>query len=408
MGNSNSHGIYVQTNKQVYAPGEVVSGVVSLNIMNPVKAHSLTLKIKGKEKCHWSEQRTRNVNGQMVSYTEQIYGNHSIFEVLLVLGSFDPKASFSGAYQFPFSFVLPQGIPGTTSLSYGGATACIYYKVKAVLDIAGMLKSDLKFRQPICVHQPPLFMSRLSSSYSAPVTVMCCCNKGFVSFNVTAAQNSYTGGQVAALVASIDNQSSKPFKRVLAELQRVIELNAHGHRKVLYNTIAKNSYPGIAAMSTDMNRQLQLALPPNLLQTALGYTVRVYYSLNVRADLSWGSDPTCRLPMVIFENDMGFGGMPAMQVITAPQGYAPAVQPAVVVNMPGMVAPPPPLAMGEYTNIQMVPSPMPLGGAAPPPQMIPPVLPVSTSGPVQVGGPVQTSYVKAGPVSFDNEVIRTN
>ena len=55
MGNSNSSGILVATGKTLYSSGETVTGTVYVNLLKPVKSTSITLRVSGKEKCHWSE-----------------------------------------------------------------------------------------------------------------------------------------------------------------------------------------------------------------------------------------------------------------------------------------------------------------------------------------------------------------
>lgn len=364
MGNSNSTGLFVQTDKPVYSPGEMVTGTVFINILNPVKASTLTLRIKGKEKTHWTEQRTRHVQDRTETYTETFYGEHQMFNVIIPVASFDRNLPFSGQYQYPFSFILPEGIPGSTSVAFGNATGRIYYKVKAVLEVVGTFKSDLKFRQPIYIRQLPPFIGRLQSTYSSPVKVFCCFSKGFVNFSVTADKNSYTGGEVATIISSIENQSSKPFKRLIAELVQVIELTARNGYRETHRTMAKNVYPGIEPMTTDMARQMALALPPDLQQNALGYLVRVYYTLNVRADLSWGSDPTCAMPVIIYESDLVMMAANPMVQVVAPPGYQPIMQQAVVVPAPGGFAPPAAFTLSNFFNVQPI-SPVICPGSAP-------------------------------------------
>jgi hypothetical protein len=353
MGNTNSAGIVVRTERVVYAGGETVNGHVYIDILNPVHVNSLSLRIKGKEKTHWTETRTRTVNGKSETFTESYFGNHQIFKVMIPIAHMDPNMPFMGQYQYPFSFVLPTGIPGTANIRYGGATGSINYQVKAVLDVVGMFKSNFRYRQPLFITQPPPFIDRLQSSYSGNVTIMCCCNRGTVNMSIVADKNSYTSGEVSNIVASIQNNSRKPFKRIVAELIQHIELRARGHYRCFTNTVAKNVYPGIAMMTSDLNRQLSLPVPPNTDQNALGYIVRLYYTLNVRADLAWGKDPTCATPICIYAPTQLMQATCPVPQIVAPPGYAPVVQQPVVLNVPNIIQPPPMFTINDF-NVQPV------------------------------------------------------
>lgn len=57
MGTGNS--VYLQTDKAVYLPGEMVTGTIYLNIETPVESDGLFLKITGLEETSWTESTNK-------------------------------------------------------------------------------------------------------------------------------------------------------------------------------------------------------------------------------------------------------------------------------------------------------------------------------------------------------------
>lgn len=351
MGNSGSGGIHVSVGKGAYAPGETVTGTVSVNILNPIRAKSITVRISGKEKCRWNEQRTRTVDGRSETYTVSHSGNHRILETIVPVMTLDENMAYSGQFQYPFSFVLPANLPGTTYIQTNGVTASVYYSVQGRLNIVGMLKSDLKFKQPLVVRQAPPFLNRLQANYSGAVTVFCCVSKGMVTMNIAAEKNAYQPGEQAGISASIDNQSRRNFKRIVAELKQVVEVSASGSWKRFEMVVAQSSHPGIERMQSDLNRQLVLQIPPTVQQNCQGYIVKMHYSLNVRADVAWGRDPTCKMPLVIYYPDNPVSG----NAVQAPLGYAPSVKQPVAFVVTNNSQPPPAFSMQQYGNVVQLP-----------------------------------------------------
>ena len=65
MGNQGSKseygGICVQMDHAYCVSGQAVTGRIHVQIDKPFPAKKLVIKIKGKEKCKWTEQRSREV-----------------------------------------------------------------------------------------------------------------------------------------------------------------------------------------------------------------------------------------------------------------------------------------------------------------------------------------------------------
>jgi hypothetical protein len=72
MGNTHGNSVFIEIKspQQFYKGGDIISGVVHINIVTPVKTKQVLLKVVGKEKCKWNEQR-RGYNGNTYTVTNK-------------------------------------------------------------------------------------------------------------------------------------------------------------------------------------------------------------------------------------------------------------------------------------------------------------------------------------------------
>jgi hypothetical protein len=100
-----------------------VRGFIYLNVATPVNAEGVALKVKGFEKVHWREKRSRtktvqNADGTTQTEIEYYYVDHdgdkSFFRCKVSIAKFSGKIA-PGQYAFAFSFFLPRDLPGSFS-----------------------------------------------------------------------------------------------------------------------------------------------------------------------------------------------------------------------------------------------------------------------------------------------------
>lgn len=156
MGNANSNSVYVQIDKPACLPGDLISGHVHVNIVSMVTCTGLYIKVSGKEWVRLTRHRKKR------SHTYS--GGRSMFKLQVPLQS-DYSESLIGQYTFPFSFRLPLNLPGSASFDRVSGNDSIRagttYKVKGVVAIAGMLKSNLRHSQELKVIQSSVFSATL-------------------------------------------------------------------------------------------------------------------------------------------------------------------------------------------------------------------------------------------------------
>ncbi len=100
--------IFIQTDKQLYHPGDTVTGKIYLNLTETFPGTKLCLKLKGKQQISYLTvvpDKQGKVSGDLVTEKKN-----------LVAQTTDVHNEISvGQYIIPFSFLLPIGLPNSFS-----------------------------------------------------------------------------------------------------------------------------------------------------------------------------------------------------------------------------------------------------------------------------------------------------
>jgi hypothetical protein len=128
----------------------------------------------------------------------------------------------SGQFTDPFNFVLPGGLPGSFELYGFDYFGGVDYKVKALLRVPGILKSNLRSVRVFEVIQaPPPITKAIKRVNSSKISVCCCFNRGYAQMEFNCTQDAFHSGEVVTLVASATNNSSTDLKRLTVKLRRL-------------------------------------------------------------------------------------------------------------------------------------------------------------------------------------------
>jgi hypothetical protein len=365
---SGGNSVTVALNNTVCRPGSVLSGAAYVDIMTPTNFTGIELKIKGKEKTYWRERQTRHrsvtyrENGitktRQESYTVEVphFGKCQIFKTVAII--MQGGTVLQGQFAVPFSFMLPDHIPGSFSLSGADFSCSVEYSVKVVVRIPGMFKSDLRDEIPLVVIQPPPpFASQISASTVADITVMCCMNRGQAEMSFRAAKDAFFTGEHAIVSANVNNNSKTRLRRLTLKLRRSLTIRTgDGRTYHIENTISEQQYPGLKPFTSIQDLQMTLQIPMNTPQQCFATTIQCLYSVRLAGKVSWGTDATCTVPAFVY--------YPFMDQPVTPQ-FAPTWQPVVAeplnlyVNTPVLV--PPPVSLDMYPEFHtMQPSAPPV------------------------------------------------
>lgn len=317
--------VYVQTNQPYYSPNSVVDGSVYIEVFRPVTPQRLDLCLKGKERVKWVE--TRRENNREITETKK--DRKQIFSHTVSLHTFFGTLA-EGQYQFPFTFQLPDFIPGSFETKREDHEGRVKYSLIAMLH-AG-LPDPIKHRCELVVRQLPSV-----ANYNAPVVEdravsICCSNLGRCKLKCWFQSDTYQPGQEATLMCAADNTLCQtPIKNFEVRLNQTLAFTARGHNKVFNRTVAQSQFPGIAGgvdnssnpvlMSLRLEEQSagkRTALQPNV----RGQLVECKYSLQVApvfdaACACCATVPSTSLPLHIYAAPL------SSWTPTAPQDFHP-------------------------------------------------------------------------------------
>ena len=268
------------------------------------------------------------------------HGRNEFFAVKVEVYNFGGQV-MPGQYQFPFSFVLPHGLPGIfEATSTERSHAHIKYKVHTECDVKGFFKRDICHHQQLVVQQRLLSaITGIQTTAEENVTCCCCVNKGSASLSARADKNSYVAGEIAQIICNIANKSEEGFSRVSVELKRRLTLRSNGGaRHYSTDVVARQDYAGVQANEVrDGANPLMLALPLNgreIYPSVESRLIHCEYIIDVifRADGTFVSNLHVKVPVTIYAPQP-----PAtVWVQQVPPGWSPQVMPGIQVQLPSI------------------------------------------------------------------------
>eukprot|EP00741_Cyanophora_paradoxa_P025738 tig00000391_g24837.t1 len=316
--------IAVRTEQAVYFAGDTITGLVYLEAKEHVSATSITLKCKGFEKCAFYTSSSHTVRDGDSSRTEtreeRHDGKQEFFRVKIPLASY-PSQIPPGAYQWPFTFALPPSLPSSFHYQRGRDHAEVAYKLKAIVEVPGLLKPNIKSTQKVAVRQ------RFSNLITAQrkeiedtVRFFCCIPRGRIKIEMWCDKSAYVPGETAQIYAKIDNKSSNDVRSVSGELiARTTLRSSSGRTETNEARPARLNSDGsdLQAGVVQKERVIPLLLPADLQPSVEGKHVKHEYLLDVEVDAgSCTCNITCQIPVVVYAPSPG----PPMALAPAPGG----------------------------------------------------------------------------------------
>jgi len=108
-----------------------------------------------------------------------------------------------GQYQFPFSFQLPDNIPGSFDLTQSGYSARVRYSLAAIL--VTNARNNLKHKTDLIVSQRPELTNYNLPASSTQKVCMLCIPKGQCSMECNFQSDTYKPGDRAFVFCQTDN-----------------------------------------------------------------------------------------------------------------------------------------------------------------------------------------------------------
>lgn len=376
----------IQFDKNSYSPGDQVNGFIFLNLYDVKKTNTIYMVVNGVEESKlveskWmthdeynSRYRYHGKNTEYWGYSR--YGNkihsrydywHSIShsdirpategraeERLVHLDHYQYKPIFNhmfplyvfpqayippGQYQFPFSFILPQGMPATFNYEWTESSrncyADISYSVTASMDSTGWFSSPIKATEYFLVNQGIKGDGSIRQCHiEKPITNWCCIDKGKVNIKAYFERSDYESGQTAVIIAEIDNTNCKEnIDHINGVFRQTLNIQAGSFNKTISNVLTKVTVNGMAPGSQNIGenaKRFNVALTNTdggyVQPTCSGTLIKNRYSLETSAKMS-GCQCCSEAPTASIETNI-FNRPIERTIWTPPSNWQPQIMSA--------------------------------------------------------------------------------
>ncbi|EQC27969.1 hypothetical protein SDRG_14245 [Saprolegnia diclina VS20] len=292
--------VLVTVDKPYYISGELITGSLHVDILEPIECNEVVVLVNGKERVRWTEQHTVTRDGKSHTETRTFSEGREFFKSKLVLFNVQQHLS-PGKYIYPFQYQLPTGLPGSfDNENHSNVKGKIEYAIKGTLCINGVFTRDLKHRQRLVVYaQLAGVVVPVLAEKTQIIRFLCCFNKGQCDLRVSMDKNMYGPGEVPQIHCEIRNQSSRDIVAMRSELVRVVEVHADGRNRVLRKTICCATFPGVpAGQSLSQPQSFQL-IGNGMYPSTRGQIVSARYCVEVTCDIQWCPDVELLLPIAL-------------------------------------------------------------------------------------------------------------
>jgi len=285
----------------VYYGGNVVTGMVVLQLSEEKKARGVRVELTGESSVHWTERRTTGTGDNRRTETRHYRSNETyVNQRVHVMGDGTQMQIAPGSYELPFQLQLPLNIPSSFIGEYGK----IVYRIKAVVDRPWRFDHETHAFFTV----DGLYDLNMDPSAASPLTMtnhkmlgILCCKSGPISATVQLDRSGYVPGEKIYLQAIADNQSTRLMNKTLVRLIQDTIFLANGRSKTCERKVFEYESgpiePGESASWQDTALEIP-PLPPSKLPNC--NNIQIEYRIEFRVDPSGiGFDLVLKAPIVI-------------------------------------------------------------------------------------------------------------
>jgi len=344
MGKLNSFYIDFANNQTVFWSGQVVSGVLVINLNDGMDFEKIKLKLKGEAEVHWTEQRQESDgDGGTRTVTEHYRNDEKYFKAKFPIcgeDSMDSRRHLpAGEHRFPFSYQLPPNIPS----SFEGDHGRVRYFVKAV--IKKPWKFDHKTKRLFTVldtydlnYEPA---ARVAGHAQDSKTLCClCCKSGPIEADFHVEKCGFVPGEYLNFDANVENNSDKDLPGTQISIQQNVRFIAHTKSRTVNHDFCEVDWKDEIDDGEDFKKTSYIqvpALPPSNLRFC--NIIDIDYVVQFKVRVPMGSfDMRLQIPIIV-------GTIPLMVMAPPPplpEGFEPGAVPPELPADPSAPAPPPP------------------------------------------------------------------
>ncbi|XP_029915007.1 arrestin domain-containing protein 2-like [Myripristis murdjan] len=293
-----------------FSEGDAITGKVTLELLKETQVESLFVKAKGDANVHWSEKR----GDRHYSYN----AHRRLFKdkKFLIPESTRETVLPAGIHVYNFSLQIP---PGGMPSSFKGHHGKIVYRLVAKVARSWRMDRTVDKELKFVSKAIPNIAHLMTGQFGSVNKEMGLFSKGQVNMEVTVDRGASAPGGTVAVVAKINNSSSKDMTPKLS-LKKNVVYSAQGSRKHEEYSVCKMVGNAVTPR-TDKTVQWAMSIPADVPQTINNCDIiSVEYHIKVCLDISFSFDPKVKLPFVIIPPGLTSGPQPGGAVGPSPFG----------------------------------------------------------------------------------------
>ncbi|CAM9692644.1 unnamed protein product [Scytosiphon promiscuus] len=259
--------ITISTRQGACFAGDTIEGTVHVNVSSKnaegSSANELVLRLVGEAKtCVMYDTTNMAHNGnnaQSFNHREMLREKKDFLSYEVNLAAFGGKAT-PGSHNFPFSVMLPPGLPPSMKEDGSQGGSCeISYRFEARLHRPGLLHLDAKGKAKLEVLSSPKEAGPASPVLVGPdtqtVKKCCCLKRGSMSIGFQADHSAAGLNEPVGLTVVARNDSAAEVKNMLVEIKQVCTWFARGYKESKSRTIASVVVSGTQLRAAEVGNQ---------------------------------------------------------------------------------------------------------------------------------------------------------
>ncbi|KAL0485833.1 hypothetical protein AKO1_004114 [Acrasis kona] len=277
--------IQITLDKPYYMSGEVVTGRCDLIVTSDIEARSLQIKWKGFERVKMSHQETYHDHNNQVQFrTVWRHDTRDFFKSVATLVNYGGGIVHPGTYTYPFTYQLPQGLPGVFQKSSSSFLAAILYQVKIWVDMKGY---DIKNHSYLTINEAVVRAPQPISAKNEKTFLFG--GSGKLKMAVDFQKDVFVPMEVVHINVNIINDSKKDVKALKVKIMQDLKVNCKGGVHTEKNEIHRQTYKGVPAKSSFAG-VLDFTIPQKISPTANGHLVQNLFHIDIECDVAMAID----------------------------------------------------------------------------------------------------------------------
>ncbi|XP_046572095.1 arrestin domain-containing protein 3-like isoform X2 [Haliotis rubra] len=298
--------------KEVYRPGEPVTGELVLDVTENVTVKGVRVYLYGQTLVKWDEYSSSTVGG-----TKDYVAREKYFgRVFTVFGkgqnvSGPNHTLTTGQHNYRYKFTLPkEGLPSSFEGEFGATRYWVKVEVERPFpNFDKCWYTGITVLDDINVNDYKATIGRAVVKQVSKALGFG--NAGSLSLNVEIDRGAYCAGEKVALKVVVKNESTKDLGKLKAQLEQKIVFTAHNETKNIHNIIRiLESFPIKKGEERVWNNQLlDVDSIPASTKMRSCHVIEVRYFIRVLVEVPFGLNLETTMPVTI--GTIPYGHTPA-------------------------------------------------------------------------------------------------